>query len=87
MCICHRCDVPTCVNPDHLFVGTQRENMADRDAKGRGRKHKVTGAEIEEIKAAAAAGVPRKAIAEEYGVSYTYVHRVIHGERPYRPRA
>lgn len=33
--VCHRCDVPLCINPDHLFVGTQADNLADMRSKGR----------------------------------------------------
>ncbi len=35
MKVCHTCDVTRCVNPDHLWLGTDTENIADRDAKGR----------------------------------------------------
>lgn len=35
MFICHRCDVTMCVNPDHLFLGTPQDNVADMDRKGR----------------------------------------------------
>lgn len=40
MKVCHRCDTPQCCNPDHLFIGTQKDNMLDRKLKGKYEKNK-----------------------------------------------
>lgn len=48
-CVCHTCDNPKCLNPDHLFLGTIADNMRDKTLKMRGAT-KLTTAEVREIR-------------------------------------
>lgn len=76
MLVCHRCDNPGCVNPEHLFLGTPAANMADMDAKGRrvnappigekARHAKLTSQQVIAIRAAVGSN---REIAERYGIT------------------
>ncbi len=86
MCICHRCDNPACVNPDHLFLGTKSDNNVDRAQKGRNRDQrgekneiaKLTAEQVLEIRQRhAAGGVTQRRLASEYGVCFQAIHDII----------
>ena len=88
MSVCHRCDMPLCCNPAHLWLGTHVENMADRDAKERTRSgspftaghtyqtRKLTSEMVAAIRARLAQGEKEVALAREFGVSETTMWRV-----------
>lgn len=66
--ICHRCDNPPCVNPEHLFAGTQADNMGDMDRKGRRRSVSAVPTEwISKIRADK--DTPHAVLAYWFGVS------------------
>jgi len=78
MVVCHKCDNPSCVNPDHLFIGTQAENMLDKKNKGRakgahkGGEHalaKLDSAKVCEIRNLMASGVKHREITKKYKIS------------------
>ena len=49
MLVCHRCDTPACINPDHLFLGTGLDNTRDMHAKGRGHKARGEGSGMSKL--------------------------------------
>lgn len=67
--VCHACDNPACVRPDHLWLGTNQDNLVDASRKGRIPQSKLTPTTVREIRAALAAGEPKKVIARRYGVA------------------
>lgn len=84
--VCHRCDVPACCNPAHLFLGTDAENLNDARRKGRlvcgAHLIKLSDADMRAIRARYLAGRNGKALAAEFGVSLTYLLKVVAGTTP-----
>lgn len=83
MCVLHTCDVRNCVNPDHLFLGTQGDNIKDTVSKGHcpsGESHfraKITAAQVKEIRAAVAAGETQAAMAVRFGLTPRHVWKIV----------
>jgi hypothetical protein len=82
-CVLHRCDTPTCVNPNHLFLGTHLDNARDREWKGRGNQSERAGernsqAKLTEtdVKAIRLDTRTYAIIAKDYGISPTQVGNI-----------
>lgn len=74
--ICHRCDTPLCVRPNHLFQGTETENLHDAVRKGRAGFHKFTVQQIHEIRERLNAGESQYAIAAEFSVHQSSISKI-----------
>lgn len=82
--VMHKCDNGACVNPKHLAIGTQKDNLQDMFTKGRNSNvsmpgeasgtHKLSEAEVLEIRSLR--GVPQRELAAQFGISQSLVHLV-----------
>jgi len=85
--VCHKCDNPSCINPNHLFLGTQKDNMVDMAKKGRStkgsrnRSAKLNEDDVVEIKRLLSEGrLNQKEISDLYGVDRKIISGIKNGK-------
>ncbi|AXG67741.1 HNH endonuclease [Ralstonia phage GP4] len=95
VCVLHRCDTPSCINPYHLFLGSREDNNKDKTAKGRqakGRGHglrgehhplaKLSAEDVAQIREASKQErVTQRALAAAFGISQSQVNNIINNHR------
>lgn len=88
ICVCHHCDNRLCVNPHHLFLGSNADNVADRERKGRRRpprgtmngRSKLTYEQVAEIRRIYVRGQTRQVdLANQFGVAQTMISNIVLG--------
>ena len=83
MFVCHSCDNPACVKPDHLWLGTPAENVADMVQKGRtyrhdyaGEKHPAARLTEDDVRRIRTRPKKQRELAEEYGVALSTIANI-----------
>ena len=86
--VCHKCDNPPCLNPEHLFLGDSAANAADRHRKGRDAKglcHGMTKLSDEDVQRirdiCRVGGITFKEVAKYFGVSDNHISWILSGKR------
>jgi hypothetical protein len=85
--VCHHCDNPACINPDHLFVGTHSDNLNDAIRKGRRPRAaqrilrrprcKLTASTVNRIRMLANIGVPQSRLAKIHNVNLHTIGKIV----------
>lgn len=88
MVLCHKCDNPLCINPDHLFLGTQAENVQDMIEKkrqyhprGEMNNSKLKECEVIRILEAAKQGVSLHILSQKYSVHVVTIRNIVSGKK------
>ena len=82
--VCHTCDTPLCVNPDHLFLGSVKDNAMDMIAKGRANTAKgtqlsnLTEEQVLEIRRRVSNGETQRRVMKEFGLTRTGIWHIVH---------
>jgi hypothetical protein len=81
--VCHKCDNPSCVRPEHLFLGSNSDNIRDSIRKGRfpvGERCARSKLSLDDVAAIRASGEPGAALASRYRVTTATISRVRNGQ-------
>lgn len=83
MCVLHKCDNRSCVNVDHLFLGTQGDNLRDMAAKGRSLQGErnpqsvLTAWDVVKIRKLQRLGISMKDLADQFGINVRNINRIV----------
>lgn len=85
--VCHKCDNPACVNPKHLFLGTQQDNVDDMKAKGRerhrclaGEQHPNSRLTVDAVRAIRASTETGVELSRRFNISLTVIYDIRNGK-------